>query len=147
MTNNKRHILSLFPLLLVVVTSTAAEPPKNIVLILADDLGWADTTLYGKTSLYETPNIERLAARGMTFSSAYASPICSPTRVSIMTGQIPARIGMTAPAAHLEAERFEATASEPTGAIDKEKQRWDFENAADPKNASPNARYQPVFPI
>jgi len=89
-----------------------ARPQANIILILADDLGWADTTLYGKTSLYETPNIERLAARGMTFSNAYASPICSPTRASIMTGQNPARIGMTAPAAHLEAERFEATASE-----------------------------------
>jgi len=110
--NTMKNILSLLPLLLVVATSTAAEPPTNIVLILADDLGWADTTLYGKTSLYETPNIERLAARGMTFSRAYASPICSPTRASIMTGQNAARHGMTAPAAHLEAERFEAIASE-----------------------------------
>ena len=91
-----KNILSLLPLLLTVATATAAESPKNIVLILADDLGWADTTLYGKTSLYETPNIERLAARGMTFSSAYASPICSPTRASIMTGQNPARIGPSA---------------------------------------------------
>ena len=107
-----KNILSLLPLLLTVATATAAESPKNIVLILADDLGWADTTLYGKTSLYETPNIQRLAARGMTFSSAYASPICSPTRASIMTGQNAARHGMTAPAAHLEAERFEAIASE-----------------------------------
>ena len=105
-----KNILRLLPLLLVAATA-AAEPPKNIVLILADDLGWADTTLYGKTSLYETPNIQRLAARGMTFSSAYASPICSPTRASIMTGQNPARHGMTAPAAHLEDERFEAMAS------------------------------------
>ncbi|MFT7632055.1 MAG: arylsulfatase A-like enzyme [Mariniblastus sp.] len=93
-------------------TATAADLPKNIVLILADDLGWADTTLYGKTSLYETPNIQRLAARGMTFTDAYASPICSPTRASIMTGQNPARHGMTAPAAHLEVERYEAVASE-----------------------------------
>ena len=92
--------------------SAAAGARPNIILILADDLGWADTTLYGKTSLYETPHIERLAARGMTFSSAYASPICSPTRASIMTGQNPARHGMTAPAAHLEAARFEAVASE-----------------------------------
>ena len=107
-----KNILNLLPLLLMVATAAAAERPKNIVLILADDLGWADTTLYGKTSLYETPNIQRLAARGMTFSSAYASPICSPTRASIMTGQNPARHGMTAPAAHLEAERFEAIASE-----------------------------------
>ena len=64
-----------------------AKTPKNLVLILADDLGWADTTLYGKTSLYETPNIERLAKRGMKFSNAYSSPICSPTRASILTGQ------------------------------------------------------------
>lgn len=104
-------IFRLSLILLLTVASAAAEPPKNVVLILADDLGWADTTLYGKTSLYETPNIQRLAARGMTFSSAYASPICSPTRASIMTGQNPARHGMTAPAAHLEAERFEAIAN------------------------------------
>jgi arylsulfatase A-like enzyme len=109
--NTMKLILCLIPLLLMAATA-AAESPKNIVLILADDLGWADTTLYGKTSLYETPNIERLAARGMVFSSAYASPICSPTRASIMTGQNPARHGMTAPAAHLEVERFEAIASD-----------------------------------
>ncbi len=102
--------LVLLPLLLMVATAT--EPPKNIVLILADDLGWADTTLYGKTSLYETPNIQRLAARGMTFSSAYASPICSPTRGSIITGQNPARHGMTAPAAHLPDVRFDPVAGE-----------------------------------
>lgn len=89
-----------------------ASDHPNIVLILADDLGWADTTLYGKTSLYETPNIQRLAARGMTFTDAYASPICSPTRASIMTGQNPARHGMTAPAAHLPDVRFEPVAGE-----------------------------------
>ena len=112
MTNKTKNILSLLPILLMAATTAAAQPPKNVVLILADDLGWADTTLYGKTSLYETPNIQRLAARGMTFTDAYASPICSPTRASIMTGQNPARHGMTAPAAHLEVERFEAVASE-----------------------------------
>ncbi|SEQ77169.1 Arylsulfatase A [Hyunsoonleella jejuensis] len=73
----------------------------NIVFILADDLGWADVTLYGKTKFYETPNLERLAARGMTFNRAYAaSPLCSPTRASILTGQTPARTGITSPAAH-----------------------------------------------
>ena len=50
MTHNMKNILSLLPFLL--IAATAAEQPKNIVLILADDLGWADTTLYGKTSLY-----------------------------------------------------------------------------------------------
>ena len=100
-------------LLVLFLSSTVfawAKPAKNLILILADDLGWADTTLYGKTSLYETPNIERLAKRGMTFSNAYSSPICSPTRASILTGQNPARHGMTSPAAHLPEVRLEVTA-------------------------------------
>ena len=107
-----KNILCMHLILLTCQAVACAESPKNILLILADDLGWADTTLYGKTSLHETPNLQRLAARGMTFTDAYASPICSPTRASIMTGQNPARHGMTAPAAHLETERFEAIAAE-----------------------------------
>jgi len=81
----------------------AAETRRpNIVLILADDLGWSDTTLFGMTKLYETPHIERLARRGMLFNNAYAaSPICSPTRASIMTGLEPARLGLTQPNCHL----------------------------------------------
>lgn len=84
----------------------AAEPdhPRrpNVIFILADDLGWSDTTLYGTTSLYETPGVEELAARGMTFTRSYsASPLCSPTRASILTGQSPARHGVTAPNCHL----------------------------------------------
>ena len=85
----------------------------NVVFILADDLGWADTTLYGQTKFYQTPNIERLARRGMTFTRAYAaSPLCSPTRASILTGQTPARIGLTAPNCHLPEVRLKATAGE-----------------------------------
>ncbi len=76
--------------------------PMNVVFILADDLGWADTTLYGHTAFYQTPNLQRLADRGMTFSHAYsASPLCSPTRSAIMTGLSPARTGITSPSAHL----------------------------------------------
>jgi len=103
-----RQILALF--LFSISPICSAKPAKNLILILADDLGWADTTLYGKTSLYETPNIERLAKRGMRFSNAYSSPICSPTRASILTGQNPARHGMTSPAAHLPEVRLEVTA-------------------------------------
>ena len=99
-----KYKLSLF-LLFVMTAPVAAEPPRNIVLILADDFDWADTTLHGKTSLYETPNIERLAAHGMTFSCAFESPIISPTRASIMIGQNSARYGMTVQVAHLEVER------------------------------------------
>ncbi len=93
----------------------AADKPMNVIFILADDLGWSDTTLYGTTKLYQTPNIERLARRGMTFTRAYSnSPLCSPTRASIMTGQTPARHGSTTPAHHLQQERLEATVAEAT---------------------------------
>ena len=86
-------------------------PPRpNIVFILSDDLGWADTELYGKTKLYKTPNLLRLAKRGMVFSRAYsASPLCSPTRASILTGQSPARIGITAPNCHLPEVKLAAS--------------------------------------
>lgn len=88
----------------------AFEQP-NVVLILADDLGWSDTTLFGTTELYRTPNVKRLASRGMTFSYAYASsPLCSPTRASILTGLSPARTGLTAPNCHLPQIVLKATA-------------------------------------
>lgn len=81
---------------------SAAPAKMNIVLILADDLGWADCDLNVKSGLYQTPNLTRLSKRGITFSRAYAaSPLCSPTRASIMTGQTPARTGITAPNCHL----------------------------------------------
>ncbi len=83
----------------------SAQSPKNVLFILADDLGWCDVTLYGKTKLYETPNLERLAQRGMLFTNAYsASPLSSPTRASILTGQTPARHGITTPGCHLKKE-------------------------------------------
>jgi len=72
----------------------SAERP-NIILILADDLGWADTDLDGP-GYYETPNLRRLAEEGLRFTHGYAaSPLCSPTRASIMVGQSPARLRMT----------------------------------------------------
>jgi arylsulfatase A-like enzyme len=72
----------------------AAERP-NFVLFLIDDLGWTDTGAYGST-FYETPSIDRLAAAGARFTQFYsASPVCSPTRASIMTGKDPARLNIT----------------------------------------------------
>ncbi len=67
----------------------------NIILILMDDLGWKDLSCYG-SSFYETPNLDRLAARSVRFTDAYAAcPVCSPTRASIMSGKYPARVGVT----------------------------------------------------
>ena len=82
--------------------AAVAERP-NVVFILTDDLGWSDTTLYGTTSFYETPNMERLANRGMRFTNAYtAYPTCSPTRASIMTGLSPGRLGFTRAIGHVD---------------------------------------------
>jgi arylsulfatase A len=67
----------------------------NIILILMDDLGWADVGCYGST-FYETPNIDAFAKQGMRFTNAYAAgPVCSPTRASIMCGKYPARLHLT----------------------------------------------------
>ncbi len=88
-------------LILAVSAGARAETKPNVVFILADDLGWNDVSVYG-SKFYETPNIDALAKRGMKFNRAYsASPLCSPTRSSILSGIAPARTGITAPACHL----------------------------------------------
>src|SRR5688572_32800225 len=73
----------------------AATNKPNVVLILADDLGWTDLACYG-SDLHETPHLDRLAADGMKFTQAYsACTVCSPTRASILTGKYPARLHVT----------------------------------------------------
>ena len=73
------------------LTSAFADP--NIVFIMADDLGWSDTSngltnLGNPSDFYETPMLERLAAEGMAFTNAYTSgPNCAPTRSALLTGQ------------------------------------------------------------
>ena len=87
--------------------ASAAEPRPNIVFILADDLGAHDVGCFGST-FHETPNIDRLAARGVKLTQAYAaSPLCSPTRSSVLTGQYPARTGITSPACHMPQVQLE----------------------------------------
>ena len=93
---------TLTAILMLALPNLEAETKPNVVFIMADDLGWSDTTLYGHTSLFETPNLERLAKRGMLFERAYtASPLCSPTRSAVLTGLHPARTGLTAPTCHI----------------------------------------------
>ncbi|MBL9203100.1 MAG: sulfatase [Opitutaceae bacterium] len=72
-----------------------AAPPPNVVLIVADDLGAHDLGAYG-SKFHETPQLDRLARAGARFTAAYAAaPVCSPSRASILTGQWPARTGIT----------------------------------------------------
>jgi len=69
--------------------------PYNIIYILADDLGYAELGCYGN-SFNETPNLDQLAKEGVKFNRFYAAaPVCSPYRGALMTGQYPARIGIT----------------------------------------------------
>ena len=80
---------------------TARKP--NILFIIADDFGYMDVASYAARvrgvkrtdTFYETPNIDALADRGMSFTQAYACPVCSPTRASILTGRYAAREGFT----------------------------------------------------
>src|SRR5688572_16513530 len=70
----------------------AARKP-NIVYIMADDLGYTDVACYG-SKYYETPNIDRLAAQGMKFTSGYTcGPNCQPTRAALLSGQYGPRTG------------------------------------------------------
>lgn len=75
--------------------ATPSPRPPNILVILADDLGAHDLGCDG-ADLHETPRIDRLAGESVRFTQAYApSPVCSPTRASLLTGKHPARLQMT----------------------------------------------------
>ncbi|MEW4490800.1 sulfatase [Thalassoglobus sp. JC818] len=85
-------VMSLCSFMLSVAT---AEEKPNVVFILIDDLGWNDLGCMG-SDYYQTPNIDRLADRGVRFTNAYsACAVCSPTRAAILTGKYPARLLLT----------------------------------------------------
>ena len=75
-------------------TATAGEPRQpNIIVILADDLGWTDVGCQG-SKYYETPNIDKLAKQGLRMTSYYHSMNCAPTRAALMSGQYAPRTGV-----------------------------------------------------
>jgi arylsulfatase A-like enzyme len=77
------------------ISAGRSATPPNIVVIMVDDMGWADLACYGN-EIVDTPVLDRFAKQGMFLSDAYAaSPVCSPTRAAMMTGMSPARIGLT----------------------------------------------------
>jgi len=79
------------------VTAAAAADKPNILFIVSDDTGYGDLGPYGGGAGrgMPTPNIDRMAAEGMTFFSFYAQPSCTPGRAAMQTGRIPNRSGMT----------------------------------------------------
>ncbi len=95
----KRILLTLAFVLLPLLRTSGAEagqlPTKpNIVLFLADDLGWADVPWHG--SPYKMPQLERLASEGVRLECHYVHPMCSPTRAALLTGRYASRFGVTA---------------------------------------------------
>ena len=86
------------PLLLTLLTAFTlaahAAPKPNIVIILADDLGYGDLGCYGHPTI-KTPNLDRMAAEGLRFTQFYsAAEVCTPSRAALMTGRYPVRSGM-----------------------------------------------------
>lgn len=83
--------------LLFTMQSASADPQTrpNIVVIMADDLGWMDLHCQGN-ELLDTPSLDHLATQGVRFTNAYAAaPVCTPTRAAMMTGLSPARLAIT----------------------------------------------------
>ena len=102
-------ILGCFILIAFMPIEVLAQKRKpNVLFILVDDLGWQDLECYG-SEFYETPNIDMLRAQGMMFTDAYsASPVCSPTRASILTGKNPAKLNFTGHITAIGKHRFPA---------------------------------------
>ena len=90
-----RTALFLLPLLAFALASAhSAEPPPNVIVILADDLGYGDLGSYGSTTI-ATPRLDQMAREGLRFTAAYTSaPFCSPARAGLLTGRLPARAGL-----------------------------------------------------
>ena len=86
---NRLILIALYLLFSPLCFSQSSQP--NIIFILADDWGWGDLSAHG-SKIFETPNIDRLASEGTDFYQySVTSPVCSPTRASLMTGQFPER--------------------------------------------------------
>ena len=79
--------LIVMAMMICVMAQGASRSPKNVVLIMADDLGFGDLGCYNCDSAIHTPNIDRLAEQGVKFTSFHVNPVCVPSRVSLMSGQ------------------------------------------------------------
>ena len=91
-------LLSLTNVITAIETSEISPPPDqrpNILFLMADDMGWACTSAFGGTKI-STPHIDRLAAGGVMVDNFYSSsPVCTPTRISVLTGRYPLRFDVT----------------------------------------------------
>ena len=144
-----KNLLLLAPLACCLGCSSAPNTPApkekpNIILMLTDDQGWQDTSepfAAEKTPLnerYNTPNLERLAAQGLKFTSAYSNAVCTPTRVALMTGLNQARTRVS----NWTHFRDEPTDQEHPNLIIP---RWNM-NGLQPVSGIPNSVYAKTLP-
>lgn len=151
----KNRIKTLSALALAVpLTGCVAQKQEkpNIIFFLIDDMGWADCSVsfgdetYPRNQIFHTPNLERMAAQGMLFGSAYASSTSSPTRNSIMTGANAARIRHTNYGAKFKdtptdgGDKLEVLANDCLIPTD-----WNY-NGVDPTGSTSHAAYATPFP-
>jgi arylsulfatase A-like enzyme len=73
--------------------SASASPPPHVVIIVADDLGYADVGCMGSSDV-RTPHIDALHARGRRLEHYYGQPVCSPSRATLHTGRLPLALGL-----------------------------------------------------
>src|SRR6186713_1238566 len=91
---NRISLIPLISLFCLAAIAFAAPDKPNIIIILADDLGYGDLGCYGHPTIM-TPNLDRMAAEGMKFTQFYsAAPVCTPSRAALLTGRYPIRSGM-----------------------------------------------------
>ena len=91
-THFARTILAVIAVSILASAQVAAFERPNVVVIVADDLGWADVGYHGGN--IDTPSLDRLAEQGVQLNRFYTTPICSPTRAALMTGRDPMRLGV-----------------------------------------------------
>src|SRR5688572_24965725 len=87
-------MMKIIIILLLISPHAFSQEKPNIIFILTDDMGYGDIGCYN--GIYKTPNIDKMAAEGISFTNYYsASPVCSPSRVGLMTGMAPAKWNIT----------------------------------------------------
>ncbi len=141
----KIALISVTMLPLSLFAQNAQEQKPNIIVFMVDDMGWMDTSLpFGDEALelnriYHTPNMERLAREGMKFSNAYATPVCTPTRVSLLTGMNVA--------SHKVTNWTSIVKDQPTGHNDEvfERMEWNH-NGLSPVSNIPHTVHATAFP-
>src|SRR5215813_3680880 len=86
-------VASLFPPMVLTTARAAKSAPPNIIIILADDMGYGDLGCFGSPNI-RTPRLDRMAAEGQKWTNFYVQPVCSPSRAALLTGRLPIRSGM-----------------------------------------------------